>query len=208
MNVIFKKENLKKTIFCILYLVFGLMICILPSRMFNFVETALCIILIFAGIFCILVYSLMPSDAKMFKMLIYGIVSLGFGFLMLFVAKFFAIFLSALIGINGVILIIDAMKEKKQIKQGWIASFVIGIVVTVFALAVMILSGTSVSRNLLAVFFGIIFLINGIYLAVDLGIIISKSSKIANTEQEKIEVDGKVIDQITNSEEISKVQEK
>lgn len=177
MNIIFRKENLKKTILCSAFLIFGLLFCILPTRMFNFVESTLCMILLIAGIFCIIVYALVPSDEKMFRLLIYGVVSLVFGLLMLIISKFFTIFLAVLIAVNGVSLIIDALKIKKHTPKLWISDFVIGTIVCSLALVTIILCGTKASKNLLAVFFGIILLINGIYYLVELIQISAKHQK-------------------------------
>lgn len=201
MNVIFNKENLKKTILCVIYLVFGLLFCIIPNKMLGFVESALCLILIIVGVFCVLVYSLMPSDDKDMKLLIFGILTLLLGFLSLIISKFFAIFLSILIGLNGVILIIDALKLRKLQKE-WISDFIVGIVVCVFSLIVIVLSSTSFSRNILAVFLGVILLINGIYSAIELGIIMSKA-KESTKGNETIEIEGKIIEQ-ESGEKISK----
>lgn len=184
MNIFFRKENLKTTIFTIAYLVFGVLFCVIPTQMFNFVESVLCGGLLVVGFVCVIIYALMPADSKIYRLLIYGILSLVFGVLMLLLSKFFGIILSLVIGGSGVSLIIDSIKEKKLGQSSWITDLVVGIVVVVLAVVTMILSGTNVIKNMIAVFFGIMLLIEGIYHLVQL-IILAKIFKQAKKEQKE-----------------------
>lgn len=163
MNILFKKENLKTTIFTIIYLVFGLLFCIMPTKMFNFAESILCGGLLLAGFVCIVVYALMPGDIRMYRLLIYGILALTLGLFMLLLAKLFGIILSVIIGASGVSMILDAAKERRLHIKTWVTDLVIGIIVTALAVVTIILSGTNVFKNIIAVFFGIMMLIEGIY---------------------------------------------
>ena len=70
MKTLFKKENLKNTIFTLMCLVFGVLFCVMPAKMYNFVESALCFVLLAVGIVCIVIYSLMSADDKILKVLI------------------------------------------------------------------------------------------------------------------------------------------
>ena len=106
------------------------------------------------------------------------------GVLMLILSKFFGIILSIIIGGSGVSLIIDSVKEKKLGLSTWITNLVVGIIVTALAVVTMVLSGTNVIKNMIAVFFGIMLLIEGIYHLVQL-IIIAKIFKQAKKEQQK-----------------------
>lgn len=177
MNILFKKENLKTTIFTIIYLIFGLLFCIMPTKMFNFAESILCGGLLVVGFVCIVIYALMPGDIRMFKLLIYGIFALVLGLFMLMLAKFFGIILSVIIGASGVNMIIDAVKEKKLGTKTWITDLVIGIVVTALAVVTIVLSGTNVIKNMIAVFFGIMMLIEGIYDLVQLILILKEENE-------------------------------
>lgn len=163
MNTFFKKENLKTTILAAVYLVLGILFCSMQVKMFNFVESFLCFVMIIGGVVCISIYALMSSDGKEFKLFIYGIIAVVFGFLMLTLSRFFGIILAIIVGYNGVLLIIQALKEKSKINKQWITSFVIGIIVTALAIVTIILSGTNSAKKILSLFFGIMFLIEGIY---------------------------------------------
>lgn len=185
MKTFFKKENLKNTISSFVYLVFGLMFCIMPAKMFNFVESALCFVLLIAGIVCILIYSLMSVEDKEFKMLFYGIIGLVLGICMFLFQRLFGIILSIIIGLGGVSMIISGLKGKKTKNPQWIADFVIGLVVTALAITTIVLSGTEVAEKIIAIFFGIMCLINGIYSLVGLIILAKKESKQAKTEKEE-----------------------
>lgn len=180
MSVFFKKENLKKTIFTICYLVLGLLFCVLPTRMFNFAEFVLCYLLFVAGIICVVFYSLMPGNDKEFKVMIFGILGLLFGLFIMLWPKFLGLSLSAIICYSGVSLIVSGLKQKKEHKNEWVTEFVVGIVVSVLALATAILSGTNTAKNILAVFIGIMLLLNGVLGLSELIVLAKKEKKLAS----------------------------
>jgi len=192
MKTFFRKENLKKTILSLVYLVFGVLFCVMPSKMFNFVESALCFVLLVVGIIGILVYSLMSAEDKEIKLLLWGIVGLALSICMFLEPRLFGIILSLIIGLGGVSMIISGLKLRKTKNIQWITDFVIGIIVTALAIATIVLSGTKVAENIIAVFFGIMCLINGIYSLVELIILAKKESKQAKEkpaeEQETEEI--------------------
>ena len=183
MKELFKKDNLKQTCFTMLYLVFGVMFCTLLGTMYDFVESALCFALLVFGVIFLCIYALLPGDDKIPKLLFYGIFGMVFGILILLYRKFFGIVLSVIVGYNGVILIISAIKDKKKKEAAWITSFVIGIIVVVLAVVAMILSGTNAGKIILSIFFGVILLLNGIFNLVTLIVKINKEK-----EQKKIQV--------------------
>lgn len=198
MKTFLKKENLKSTIYSLVYLVFGLLFCIMPAKMFNFVESALCFVLLIAGIICVLIYSLMSIEDKEFKMLLYGIVGLVLGICMFLFQRLFGIILSIVIGLGGVSMIVSGIKGKKTKNPQWIADFVIGLIVTTLAITTIVLSGTEVAEKIIAIFFGIMCLINGIYSLVGLILLIKKEGKQTSSEdseetksetQEKVETE-------------------
>lgn len=179
MRTLFKKENLKNTLLTFIYLIAGVMFCVLPTKMFNFVETALCFVLLVVGIVCIIIHSLLATEDKPLKLLIFGIVGVGLGLCMMLVPRTFGVLLSIIIGYSGVSMIISGLKIKKTAQKTWITDFVIGIVVTSLSVTTIVLSliGSSVGKNILAIFFGVILLINGIYLLVQMISIILKEKE-------------------------------
>lgn len=187
MKTFFKKENLKNSILSLVYLVFGLMFCILPVKMFNFVESALCFMLLIVGIVGILIYSVMAAEDKEVKMLLYGVIGLVLSICMFLFPRLFGIILSVIIGLGGVSMILSAIRLKKTKNPQWISDLVIGIIVTTLAIVTIVLSGTNVAKKLIAIFFGIMCLINGIYNLVNLIILAKKESKQSKIEQQKTE---------------------
>lgn len=204
MRTFFKKENLKKTIFTFCYLLLGILFCTLLTKMFNFAEFILCYFLLLSGIVCVVIYALMPSEDKDFRLLIFGILALLFGFFMLLWPRFFGLFLSAIICYSGVSLIISSLKQKKNQEQGWVTEFVVGIVVASLSLVTAILSGTNTAKNILSIFFGIILLVNG-------GLGLAELIKLAKIERQEIktavnkEVDVKENVEENNNENTDKV---
>ncbi len=182
MKVLFKKENVKSTISTILYFIFGILFCLMPVKMYNFVETILCTLLLGVGIVCVLVYSLMSHDDKPFRLLLYGIISTVLGLLMLMWHRLFGVILSVIIGYSGVLLIIEFYKNKKHGEKTNVAELAIGIVVTILSITAIVLSGTNASKNLLSIFFGVICLTQVIYNII-LMIKILKTEKIMASEK-------------------------
>ena len=165
MKTLFKKENLKNTILTLVYLIFGVALLVSPVNMFNFVESALCFVLLAVGIVCVFIYSLMSADDKILKLLIYGIIGLLVGLFMMLVPRLFGVLLSLIVGYSGVSMIVSGVKLKKAGQKTWITDFVIGVVVSALSVTTIVLSliGSAIGRNILAIFFGIILLTNGIY---------------------------------------------
>lgn len=176
MKTLFKKENLKNTILTLVYLIFGVALLVSPVKMFNFVESALCFVLLAVGIVCVFIYSLMSADDKILKLLIYGVLGLLIGLCMMLVPRLFGVLLSLIVGYSGVSMIVSGVKLKKEGQRTWITDFVIGVVVSALSVTTIVLSliGSVIGRNILAIFFGIILLTNGIYNLVQIILMLKK----------------------------------
>ena len=182
MKNLFKKENLKLTIAAALYLIFGALFCVIPVRMYNFLETTLCALLLGVGIVCVLMYALISHDDKPFKMLLYGIIAVVLGVLIIMWSKLFGVILSIIVGYSGTMLVIEYIKNKKQNKKANVTEFIVGIIVAVLSITSIVLVGTKVSKNILSLFFGVICLTQAIYNIIQL-IKIIKSKKVEQTEK-------------------------
>ena len=176
MKTLFKKENLKNTILTLVYLIFGVALLVSPVKMFNFVESALCFVLLAVGIVCVFIYSLMSADDKILKLLIYGVLGLLIGLCMMLVPRLFGVLLSLIVGYSGVSMIVSGVKLKKEGQKTWVTDFVIGVVVSALSVTTIVLSliGSAIGRNILAIFFGIILLTNGIYNLVQIILMLKK----------------------------------
>lgn len=161
MKELIKKENIKLTLSATIYLVLGVLFCVFLNRMVDFSESAICFVFLIAGAVLLIVYGLLPADAKIFKVLVYALVMLIVGLLILFVRKFFIFALAAMIAFGGIQSIMDAIKEKKENKP-WITQLIIGCIIVALAIAVIVLSGTNTAKNIIAIFLGITFLIEAV----------------------------------------------
>lgn len=209
MKTLFKKENLKNTILTLVYLIFGVALLVTPVKMFNFVESALCFILLAVGIVCVFIYSLMSADDKILKLLVYGIIGLLIGLFMMLVPRLFGVLLSIIVGYSGVSMIISGVKLKKAGQRTWITDFVIGIVVSVLSITTIVLSllGALIARNILAIFFGIIFLTNGIYSLVQIILMLKKQKENKKKELAEKLVSGEETTEIVEEEKEPVVEE-
>lgn len=187
MKILFKKDNLKTTITTLLYLLLGVLFCVMPVRMFNFAETVLCALLLGTGIVCVAIYALLSHDDKPFKLLIYGIIAVVLAVLTLMWPRLFGVIVSIVIGSSGAMLIVEFIKNKKHGLKGNVTELVIGIVVSCLSVVAIILSGTNVSKNIISIFFGVICLtqaINGVVQAV---ILVKQNRKSEPQKTQKIE---------------------
>ena len=209
MKTLFKKENLKNTILTLVYLIFGVALLVTPVKMFNFVESALCFILLAVGIVCVFIYSLMSADDKILKLLVYGIIGLLIGLFMMLVPRLFGVLLSIIVGYSGVSMIISGVKLKKAGQKTWITDFVIGIVVSALSITTIVLSllGALIARNILAIFFGVIFLTNGIYSLVQIILMLKKQKENKKKELAEKLVSGEETTEIVEEEKEPVVEE-
>jgi choline-glycine betaine transporter len=158
MKELIKKENIKLTISALVYLILGVMFCVGLNRMVDFAESTISFVFLVIGAIFVLIYGLLPSDGKVYKVLVYGIIMLGLGLLMVFYRKFFIIALAVMIAYGGVVSIMDAINKKKE-NTPWVPECVVGVVVVALAVMVIILSGTNAAKNIIALFMGATFLI-------------------------------------------------
>ena len=149
--------------------------------MYNFAESVLCTFLLLVGIVLIAIYALMTQEDRIFKLLIYGVVSTAISILMMMWHNFFVIVLSIIVGLGGVVMLIDSIKTKKKAQGLWITDFVIGLIVIVMSLTTIILSSTNAAKLILSIFFGVILLIQGVYGLIQL-INICKKEKLEKQE--------------------------
>ena len=162
MKILLKKENIKILLSAIVYLVLGVLFCVFLGQMLDFAETTICFVFLVAGAVLLLAYGLLPSDGKIYQLLIYGVVCLVLGLLILMLRMFFMIALAALIAYGGIQSIMTAVKLKKENKN-WKGELVVGIVIVTLALIVIILNGTNTVKNIIAIFLGVTFLIEAAF---------------------------------------------
>lgn len=194
MKILFKKENLKLTLLTLVYLFFGVMFCVMPVRIFNMAELLLCSLLLGLGIICVVLYALMPQEDKIFKLLLFGIIAVVLGLCMAMLPKFFGIILAIIAGLGGLLLFIESIKERKKGDKTWITNFVVGLIVVVLSFVTIILSGTNVAKNILSIFYGVIFLTQAIYGVIQMFVLlkvnhnvkeITEASESLKNQQEK-----------------------
>ena len=209
MKTLFKKENLKNTILTLVNLIFGVSLCVAPVRMYNFVEAAFCFVLLAIGVIFVLIYSLMSSDDKSLKHLVYGAIGLLLGFLMIMVPQSFGVLLSLIVGYSGVSMIISGVKIKKAGQKTWITDFVIGVVVTALSVATIVLSliNSGVVRIILAIFFGVILLTNGIYSLVNIIKMLKKERQEKKKQIAENAVSGEETTEIVEEEPAEEIKE-
>ena len=162
MKILLRKENIKLLLSTVIYFVLGLLFCIFLGRMVEFAETIICFVFLVLGAVLLLVYGLLPSDGKIYQLLIYGIVCLALGLLIVLINMFFIFALAAIIAYGGIQSIMSAVKLKKENKK-WKGELIVGSIIVTLAVAVVVLNGTNIARNIVAVFLGVTFLIEAVF---------------------------------------------
>lgn len=134
------KKQLITLVLSSVFIVFGILFCVISEKMLGFIETAVCLALIVYGVFYLLVYCLIDSDTRQTKSVIKGVASLGIGLLIIFLPAFFMIAIGVVIAGYHALLIVRAVKMKNANMQGWkwlmassITFVVLGVVLIVFA---------------------------------------------------------------------------
>ena len=168
------------------------------------------------GVAGILIYSIMSSEDKEPKVLVLGIIGLVLAICMFLVPRLFGIILSLIIGFSGASMLYSELKNKNSQKTEKITGLVIGGVVTGLSIVTIVLSGTNVGKKIIAIFFGVMCLINGIYSLVDLILKLKQERKLkaesktmepavvkesAETEEQKETVEEKPQETLENQSE-------
>lgn len=124
----------------ILFVVFGILFCVLSQTMLGFIETAICLALIVYGAFFLLVYCLIDSDTRETKSVIKGVGAIAIGLLIIFIPAFFMSAIGAIIAGYNALLIARAKNMKESKMEGWKSVLISSITFTVLGVGLIVIA--------------------------------------------------------------------
>ena len=148
------KKQLITLALSVVFVVFGILFCVISQTMLGFIETAVCLALIIYGVFYLLVYCLIDSDTRQTKSVFKGVASLGIGLLIVFLPAFFMIAIGVVIAGWHVLMIVKATKMKNAKLDGWKSLMSSAITFVVLGVGLIVLASVSMSDIVLMIYLG------------------------------------------------------
>lgn len=166
----------------ILFVVFGILFCVLSQTMLGFIETAICLALIVYGAFFLLVYCLIDSDTRETKSVIKGVGAIAIGLLIIFIPAFFMSAIGAIIAGYNALLIARAKNMKESKMEGWKSVLISSITFTVLGVGLIVIAIVKVPSLVLMIYLGVTLILQGGYNLVKMYVADKKKNKIVFAE--------------------------
>lgn len=166
----------------ILFVVFGILFCVLSQTMLGFIETAICLALIVYGAFFLLVYCLIDSDTRETKSVIKGVGAIAIGLLIIFIPAFFMSAIGAIIAGYNALLIARAKNMKESKIEGWKSVLISSITFTVLGVGLIVIAIVKVPSLVLMIYLGVTLILQGGYNLVKMYVADKKKNKIVFAE--------------------------
>lgn len=166
----------------ILFVVFGILFCVLSQTMLGFIETAICLALIVYGAFFLLVYCLIDSDTRETKSVIKGVGAIAIGLLIIFIPSFFMSAIGAIIAGYNALLIARAKNMKESKMEGWKSVLISSITFTVLGVGLIVIAIVKVPSLVLMIYLGVTLILQGGYNLVKMYVADKKKNKIVFAE--------------------------
>lgn len=156
-----EKEQIKPVLIYSVFIVLGLLFCLLPGRMMNTIETLVCVGLLVYGLINIFAYCLVSSDIRDPMKLVKGTIATAVALLLVFINALFIISIGLVIVISGVNYIMVAVKDKRVGDKKWWIGLIVGIIITLLGVAVVVLCNTKIARQIVMIIFGGALIVDG-----------------------------------------------
>lgn len=196
-----KKEQIKAIVLSSICIIFGMLFCILPSKMMTAIEVVVCATCFVYGVVNLLIYCLVNSESRELAKLLKGTLAIGVAILLMFVGAVFVFCLGLIIVLSGVLYIVSSIKDRKNGDKKWWLGLIIGIALSIAGLSVAILFNTKLAQNIVMVIFGITLIADGVirllYVFVAHKELHAILSKIQENSEENIEPEFEVKSEIS-----------
>ena len=166
----------------ILFVVFGILFCVLSQTMLGFIETVICLALIVYGAFFLLVYCLIDSDTRETKSVIKGVGAIAIGLLIIFIPAFFMSAIGAIIAGYNALLIARAKNMKESKMEGWKSVLISSITFTVLGVGLIVIAIVKIPSLALMIYLGVTLILQGGYNLVKMYVADKKKNKIVFAE--------------------------
>ena len=158
----FTKKQWKSFILATLFVIFGILFCVLSQKLLNVLESIVCICVLIYGGFYMVSYCVVSMGERDTTTLYQAVLAIAFGLLLIFVPSFFVIAISAVIILSGLGYILSYVKIKKAKLVGGGKNLACGIVLSVIGLGLLIISLLKVNPIVVSIYLGITLILDGV----------------------------------------------
>ena len=152
---------IKTIILSSVFLVVGILFCVLQNKALEYVEMATALISLAIGAVYIFIYCLANTSYHDSIAFFKALIASGVGIVLLMVPSIFTIAIGVLAVIFGVLQIIAAIKAKTLNQPEFVFDLVFGIVLTVFGGGIAVLAGTKIAGDILTILTGVLLILKG-----------------------------------------------
>ena len=159
---IIERKRIELIVVSALYIVLGILFCVLPNQMLEILETIICIGCMVYGIFFMFVYVVTPDVFKDYGTILKAIIAIAFGLLLIFVKSFFVMAVGVVIILSGVKDIFSSKAYKLLGDKKWWTDLVAGIVYIAAGVTLIVLCNTNVATKAVMIYMGLSLIVNGL----------------------------------------------
>ena len=159
---IIERKRIELIVVSALYIVLGILFCVLPNQMLEILETIICIGCMVYGIFFMFVYVVTPDVFKDYGTILKAIIAIAFGLLLIFVKSFFVMAVGVVIILSGVKDIFSSKAYKLLGDKKWWTDLVAGIVNIAAGVTLIVLCNTNVATKAVMIYMGLSLIVNGL----------------------------------------------
>ena len=159
---IIERKRIELIVVSALYIVLGILFCVLPNQMLEILETIICIGCMVYGVFFMFVYVVTPDVFKDYGTILKAIIAIAFGLLLIFVKSFFVMAVGVVIILSGVKDIFSSKAYKLLGDKKWWTDLVAGIVYIAAGVTLIVLCNTNVATKAVMIYMGLSLIVNGL----------------------------------------------
>ncbi len=184
---IIERKRIELIVISAIYIVIGILFCVLPNQMLEILETVICVGCMVYGVFFMFVYLVTPDIFKDYATILKAIIAIAFGLLLIFVKSFFVMAVGAVIIFTGVKNILSAKAYKTLGDKKWWTDLVAGIIYIVAGVTLIVLCNTDVATKVVMIYMGLSLIVTGLVNYAFMFLIHKRVKKVKEEVKEAIE---------------------
>lgn len=158
----FKREKVRLIAMSCLFIIFGILFCVIPNKSLSVIETISAVCLIVFGLISLFSYCFTPILFRDSSTLVKSIVAIMLGLLISFIPTFFVFVVGLIVAFNGLERFGYALDVKEVGDKKWWIDFIAGLIIFALGVTAVILCNTSVASNIVMIYFGISLILDGL----------------------------------------------
>jgi hypothetical protein len=157
-----KREKVNSVVLSCVFIVLGLLFCIVPNKSLSIIETIASVCLIAFGVVSLFLYCFTPILFRDSSSLVNAILAICLGLLISFIPSFFVFGVGLVVAFNGLERFGYSLDLKEVGDKKWWIDCVSGIIIFALGITTVILCNTSVASSILMIYFGISIILDGV----------------------------------------------